>query len=150
MLLWNRWNQESAGRLYFNISREKPAHTTDTPHGQPLPCELEWPNQKHFYSFFAETNKRQTCSRVPQSSRSLSSSCTKELWGRDWITTCLPDVPSAVAVPLKWREVNKREIFGRFPNNVNFGTRYFSSGEVYTKYKLLIYQENYWENKFSS
>ena len=25
MLFWNRWNQESAGRVYFKISREKPA-----------------------------------------------------------------------------------------------------------------------------
>ena len=36
MLFWNRWNQESAGRVYFNISREKLAHTPDTPHVQPL------------------------------------------------------------------------------------------------------------------
>ena len=27
MLFWNRWNHESAGRVYFNISGEKPAHT---------------------------------------------------------------------------------------------------------------------------
>ena len=52
MLFWNRWNQESAGRVYFNISREKPAHTPDTPHVQPLSCKLEWTNQKHFYCFF--------------------------------------------------------------------------------------------------
>ena len=51
MLFWNRWNQESAGRVYFNISREKPAHTPDTPHVQPLSCKLEWTNQKHFYCF---------------------------------------------------------------------------------------------------
>ena len=48
----NRWNQESAGRVYFNISREKPAHTPATPHVQPLSCKLEWTNQKHFYCFF--------------------------------------------------------------------------------------------------
>ena len=52
MLFWNRWNQESAGRVYFNISREKPAHTPDTLHVQPLSCKLEWTNQKHFYCFF--------------------------------------------------------------------------------------------------
>ena len=51
MLFWNHWNQESAGRVYFNISREKPAHTPDTPHVQPLSCKLEWTNQKHFYCF---------------------------------------------------------------------------------------------------
>ena len=51
MLFSNRWNQESAGRVYFNISREKPAHTPDTPHVQPLSCKLEWTNQKHFYCF---------------------------------------------------------------------------------------------------
>ena len=38
MLFWNRWNQESAGRVYFNISRENL-----------LTCKLEWTNQKHFY-----------------------------------------------------------------------------------------------------
>ena len=37
-----------------------------------------------FLLFFAETNQRQSCSRVPQSSRSLSSSCAEVLWGRDW------------------------------------------------------------------
>ena len=52
MLFWNRWNQESAGRVYFNISNEKPAHTPDTLHVQPLSCKLEWTNQKHFYCFF--------------------------------------------------------------------------------------------------
>ena len=52
MLFWNRWNQESAGRVYFNISREKPTHTPDTLHVQPLSCKLEWTNQKHFYCFF--------------------------------------------------------------------------------------------------
>ena len=51
MLFWNPWNQESAGRVYFNISREKPAHTPDTRHFQPLSCKLEWTNQKHFYCF---------------------------------------------------------------------------------------------------
>ena len=48
MLFWNRWNKESASRVYFNISKEKPAHT---PHVQPLSCKLEWTNQKHFYCF---------------------------------------------------------------------------------------------------
>ena len=51
MLFWNRLNQESAGRVYFNISREKPSHAPDTPHVQPLSCTLEWINQKHFYRF---------------------------------------------------------------------------------------------------
>ena len=46
--VWNRWNRESAGRAYFNISREKPAHTPETPHVQPLSCKIEWTNQKHF------------------------------------------------------------------------------------------------------
>ena len=51
MLFWNRWNQESAGRVYFNISSVKPAHTPDTPHVQQLSCKLEWTNQKHLYCF---------------------------------------------------------------------------------------------------
>ena len=37
-----------------------------------------------FLLFFAETNQRQSCSRVPQSFPSLSSSCAEVLWGRDW------------------------------------------------------------------
>ena len=79
MLFWNRWNQELAGRVYFyNISREKPTHT---PHVQPLSCKLEWTNEEHFnYCFFAETNQRQSCSRVPQSSWSLSSTNAE-----DWL-----------------------------------------------------------------
>ena len=51
MLFWNRWSKESTSRVYFNISTEKPAHTPDTPHVQPLSCKLEWTNQKHFYCF---------------------------------------------------------------------------------------------------
>ena len=46
-----RWNQESAGRIYFNISRETPTHTPDTPYVHPLSPELEWTNQKHFNCF---------------------------------------------------------------------------------------------------
>ena len=69
MLFWNRWNQESAGRIYFKISREKPA-LVET-----------WMDQSETLSlFFAETNQRQSCSRVPQSSWSLSSTWAEELW----------------------------------------------------------------------
>ena len=32
-------------------SREKPAHTPDTLHVQPLSCKLEWTNQKHVNCF---------------------------------------------------------------------------------------------------
>ena len=60
MLFWNRWNKESASRVYFNISKEKPAHTPDTPHVQPLSCKLEWTNQKHFYCFFFCWNQSET------------------------------------------------------------------------------------------
>ena len=31
--------------------REKPPHTPDTLHVQPLSCKLQWTNQKHFYCF---------------------------------------------------------------------------------------------------
>ena len=79
-LFRSRWNQESAGLISFNISWEKPPHTPDTPQVQTLSCKLEWTNQKHFYCFFAETNQRQSCPRVPQSSWSLSSKCAEELW----------------------------------------------------------------------
>ena len=69
MLFWNRWNQESAGRVYFKISREKPA-LVET-----------WMDQSETpLLFFAETSQRQSCSRVPQSSWSLSSTCAEEFW----------------------------------------------------------------------
>ena len=51
LLFWNRWNQESSGRVYFKISREKPSHTPDTPHVQPLSCKLEWSNQITLHYF---------------------------------------------------------------------------------------------------
>ena len=57
MLFWNRWNKESASRVYFNISKEKPAHTPDTPHVQPLSCKLEWTNQKHFHCFLLKPSR---------------------------------------------------------------------------------------------
>ena len=57
MLFWNRWNQEAAGRVYFNICREKSTHTPDTPHVQPLSAKLEWTNQKHFYCFLLKAIK---------------------------------------------------------------------------------------------
>ena len=72
MLFWNRYNQDSARRVYFNISREKPAHMPDTLHVHPLSCKSKWTDQKHFYCFFAETNQRQSCSRVPHSSSLLA------------------------------------------------------------------------------
>ena len=69
MLFWNRWNQESAGCVYFNISREKPA------------LVQTWMDQSEtLLLFFVETNQRQSCSRDPQSSWSLSSTCAEELW----------------------------------------------------------------------
>ena len=40
MLFWNRNNQDSARRVYFNISREKPAHMPDTLHVHPLSCKF--------------------------------------------------------------------------------------------------------------
>ena len=52
LLFRNRWNQESARRVYLNITREKPSHTPDTSHVQQLSCKLEWTNQKHFCFFF--------------------------------------------------------------------------------------------------
>ena len=39
------------------FSREKPAHTPDTLHVQPLSCKLEWTNQKHFYCFLLKPIK---------------------------------------------------------------------------------------------
>ena len=69
MLFSNRQNQESAGRALASEQDD-----------QPLSCKLEWTNQRHFNCVFAETNQRQSCSRVPQSSWSLSSTCAEELW----------------------------------------------------------------------
>ena len=79
-LFWNRWNQESAGRVYFNISWEKPAHAPDTSHVQPLSCKLEWTNQKHTIVFCWNQSETILLQAVPQSSWSLSTTCTEELW----------------------------------------------------------------------
>ena len=57
MLFWNRWNKESASRVYFNISKGKPAHTPDTRYVQTLQCKLEWTNQKHFYRFLLKPTR---------------------------------------------------------------------------------------------
>ena len=80
MLFWNRWNQESAGRVYFNISTEKPAHTPDTLHAQTSLLQTWMDQSETLLLFFLETSQRQSCSRVPQSSWSLSSTCAEELW----------------------------------------------------------------------
>ena len=80
MLFWNRWNQESAGRVYFNISTEKPAHTPDTLHAQTSLLQTWMDQSETLLWFFLETSQRQSCSRVPQSSWSLSSTFAEELW----------------------------------------------------------------------
>ena len=80
MLFWNRWNQESAGRVYFNISTEKPTHTPDTLHAQTSLLQTWMDQSETLLLFFLETSQRQSCSRVPQSSWSLSSTCAEELW----------------------------------------------------------------------
>ena len=85
-LFWNRWNQESAGRVYFNISREKPAHTPDTPHVHPLSFKLECTNQKHFYCFSLKPIRDNL---VPGFLRALPPwpSCVEELWRQDYTYT---------------------------------------------------------------
>ena len=56
LLFWNRWNQESAGRVYFNISREKPTHTPDTPHVQLLSrANLNGPIRETFIVFLLKS-----------------------------------------------------------------------------------------------
>ena len=56
LLFWNRWNQESAGRVYFNISREKPTHTPDTPHVQQLSrANLNGPIRETFIVFLLKS-----------------------------------------------------------------------------------------------
>ena len=86
MLFCNRWNQESAGRVYFNISREKPAHTPDTPHVHPLSLKLEWTNQKHFYCFLLKPIRDNLVSGFPRALPPWPS-CAEELWGRDYTYT---------------------------------------------------------------
>ena len=71
MLFWNRWNQESACRVYFNI--------------QPLSCKLEWINQKHFYCFF--NLLKPIRDKMLQGSREFLISLLymrKRALGRDW------------------------------------------------------------------
>ena len=77
----NRWNQESAGRVYFNISREKLTRSHAIHAARSTALVQTWMDQSETHLlFFAETNQRQYYSRVPQSSWSLSSTCTEELW----------------------------------------------------------------------
>ena len=82
MLFWNRYNQDSARRVYFNISREKPAHIPDTLHFHPLSCKFKWTNQKHFYCFLLKPVRDNL---VPGFPRALTPwpSCAEELWGRE-------------------------------------------------------------------
>ena len=78
MLFWNRWSKESASRVYFNISKKKP-HARHARRSTAL--VQTWMDQSEtLLLFFAETNQRQSCSRVPQSSWFLSSTCSEELW----------------------------------------------------------------------
>ena len=112
MLFWNRWNQESAGRVYFNISTEKPAHTPDTLHAQTSLLQTWMDQSETLLLFFLETSQRQSCSRVPQSSWSLSSTCAEELW-----VEIAPhqDKQTAAELPKK-RKIWNVERFWRSPN----------------------------------
>ena len=51
MLFWNRWNQESAGRVYVNISRKNRLTRQTRRTFNRSRAKLEWTNQKHFYCF---------------------------------------------------------------------------------------------------
>ena len=66
--------------VYFNMSREKiRSHARHAARSTAL--VQTWIDQSEtLLLFFAETNQRQSCSRVPQSSWSLSSTCAEELW----------------------------------------------------------------------
>ena len=59
-------NQESARRVYLNITREKPTHTPDTPDVQPLLCKLEWTNQKFFYCFLLKPIRDNLAPGIPR------------------------------------------------------------------------------------
>ena len=89
MLFWNHWNQESASHVYFNISREKPAHKPDTPHIQPLSCELEWINQQHFYCFLLKQIRDNLAPGIPRALDSSLLYMRRSALGRDW-TWCGP------------------------------------------------------------
>ena len=82
MLFWNRLNQESAGRVYFNVSGENPAHTPDTPHIQPLSCNFEWINQKHFYYFLLKPIRDNLAPGLPKA-LNLSPLHAQKSSGRD-------------------------------------------------------------------
>ena len=55
----------------------------DTPHVQPLSCELEWTNQEHFYCCLLKPIRDNLITRFPRV-RPPWQSCAGELWGRDW------------------------------------------------------------------
>ena len=101
MLFWNRWNPESAGRVYFNISWEKPANTPDTPHVQPRSCKFKWTNQKHFYCFCWNQSETILLQGSPELLIFLLYMLRRAL-GRDWLRLLL--IVRAVLVHIRERE----------------------------------------------
>ena len=71
MLIWNRWNQELTGRIYFNIYKNKTR--SHARHAARSPALVTtWMDQSEtLLLFFVEIVWRKPCSRVPQSSSSL-------------------------------------------------------------------------------
>ena len=69
------------GRSYFlqHFLGETPSHARHAASSTAL--VQTWMDQSEtLLLFFAETNQRQSCPRIPQSSSSLSSKCAEELW----------------------------------------------------------------------
>ena len=97
MLIWNRWNKELTGRIYFNIYRKKPTHTPDTPHVHPLSWQLEWTNQKHFYCFLLKSVRENLVPGFPRALRPWSS-CAEEFWDREWCCVCYLNSESAFLI----------------------------------------------------
>ena len=64
---------------------EKPAHTPDTPHVQPLSCKLEWINHKHFYCFLLKPIRDNLAPGSPELLISPLYMRRRTL-GRDWVT----------------------------------------------------------------
>ena len=83
MLFWNRWKQESAGVVHrpgvftSTFLGKKIAHMQATPHVQPLSCELEWTNQKHFYCFSLKPIRDNLAPGLPRALHPRSS-CAEE------------------------------------------------------------------------
>ena len=79
MLFWNRWNQESAVRVYFNMSRENPLTCQTHRTFNRSRANLNGPIRNIFIVFCWNQSETILLHGFPRA-LDLSSTCAKELW----------------------------------------------------------------------